>query len=126
MNIEVSIGEIVDKLTILQIKNEMITDEVKLMDIVKEFNYLKKIVTEDIGFDLTSEEYNDLLDINKRLWIIEDKIRDKEKLKEFDDEFIELARNVYFTNDIRASQKKLINLKLGSNFIEHKSYSEYK
>jgi hypothetical protein len=126
MKIEVSIGEIVDKLTILEIKKENIKDENKLVDIVKEYNYLKEIVVNEIGFSLESEEYKKLLGINKKLWNIEDDIRDKEKLKIFDDEFIELARSVYFTNDIRAAQKKYINLKLNSEFIEHKSYSDYK
>lgn len=126
MKIEVSIGEIVDKLTILEIKKENIKDENKLVDIVKEYNYLKDIVVNEIGFSLESDEYIDLLKTNKKLWGIEDHIRNKEKRKSFDDEFIDLARSVYFTNDIRASQKKQINLKLNSEFIEHKSYSDYK
>jgi 3-dehydroquinate dehydratase len=126
MKIEVSIGEIVDKLTILEIKKENIKDENKLVDIVKEYNYLKDIVVNEIGFSIESDEYIDLLNTNKKLWNIENHIRNKEKRKSFDVEFIELARNVYFTNDIRASQKKYINLKLNSEFIEHKSYSDYK
>jgi len=126
MKIEVSIGEIVDKLTILEIKKDKIKDENKLVDILKEYNYLKDVVTNEIGFSLESEEYKDLLETNKKLWAIEDHIRNKEKRKSFDIEFIELARNVYITNDIRASQKKDINLKLNSEFIEHKSYSDYK
>lgn len=126
MKIEVSIGEIVDKLTILEIKKDKIKDENKLVDILKEYNYLKDVVTNEIGFSLESEEYKDLLETNKKLWNIEDHIRNKEKRKSFDIEFIELARSVYFTNDVRASQKKYINLKLNSEFIEHKSYSDYK
>ena len=126
MKIKVSIGEIVDKLTILEIKKENIKDENKLVDIVKEYNYLKDIVVNEIGFSLESDEYIDLLKTNKKLWDIEDRIRYKEKRKSFDNEFIDLARSVYFTNDVRASQKKQINLKLNSEFIEHKSYSDYK
>jgi len=122
MKIEVSIGEIVDKLTILEIKKENIKDENKLVDIVKEYSYLKDIVVNEIGFSLESDEYIDLLNTNKKLWDIEDRIRYKEKRKSFDNEFIDLARSVYFTNDVRASQKKQINLKLNSEFIEHKSY----
>jgi hypothetical protein len=83
-------------------------------------------VVNEIGFSIESDEYIDLLNTNKKLWNIENHIRNKEKRKSFDVEFIELARNVYFTNDIRASQKKYINLKLNSEFIEHKSYSDYK
>jgi hypothetical protein len=126
MKIEVSIGEIVDKLSILEIKKEMIKDQNKLVDIIKEYNYLKDVVVNEIGISLESEEYKELLETNKNLWVIEDEIRNKEKDKLFDDEFIELARSVYFTNDIRADQKKLINLKLNSGFIEHKSYIDYK
>ena len=122
MKIKVSIGEIVDKLTILEIKKENIKDENKLVDIVKEYNYLKDIVVNEIGFSIESDEYIDLLNTNKKLWDIEDRIRYKEKRKSFDNEFIDLARSVYFTNDVRASQKKQINLKLNSEFIEHKSY----
>lgn len=122
MKIKVSIGEIVDKLTILEIKKENIKDENKLVDVVKEYNYLKDIVVNEIGFSLESDEYIDLLNTNKKLWDIEDRIRYKEKRKSFDNEFIDLARSVYFTNDVRASQKKQINLKLNSEFIEHKSY----
>lgn len=125
MKIEVSIGEIVDKLTILEIKKENIKDIDKLEYILKEYNYLKNIVTNEIGFSLESEEYKDLLHINKKLWDIEDKIREKEKEKSFDVSFIELARQVYFTNDLRSSQKMLINIKLNSNFIEFKSYEKY-
>lgn len=126
MKIEVSIGEIIDKLSILDIKKEMIKDQNKLVDIVKEYNYLKEIVVNEIGLSLESEEYKELLETNKKLWNIEDDIRNKEKDKLFDDEFIELARSVYFTNDIRAHQKKYINLKFNSDFIEHKSYTDYK
>jgi hypothetical protein len=126
MNIEVSHGEIVDKLTILQIKKENITDPIKLDNIVKEYDYLLSIVENDLGISTESPEYLELLSINNELWVIEDDIRDKEKVKEFDDDFIKLARSVYYTNDVRAKIKKEINLKYLSGFVEEKSYSNYR
>jgi len=125
MNIEVSHGEIVDKLTILQIKNQNITDPIKLDNIVKEYNYLLSIVENDLGISTESPEYLELLSINNELWVIEDDIRDKERIKEFDDDFIKLARAVYYTNDVRAKIKKEINLKHSSGFVEEKSYQSY-
>ena len=125
MKIEVSHGEIVDKLTILQIKKENITDPIKLDNIVKEYNYLLSVVENYLGISTLSPEYLELLSINKELWIIEDDIRDKERNKEFDDEFIKLARSVYYTNDVRAKIKKKINLKYSSGFVEEKSYQTY-
>jgi len=125
MNIEVSHGEIVDKLTILQIKKENITDPSKLDNIVKEYDYLLSVVENDLGISTESPEYLELLSINKELWVIEDDIRDKERIKEFDDDFIKLARAVYYTNDVRAKIKKEINLKHSSGFVEEKSYQSY-
>ena len=125
MNIEVSHGEIVDKLTILQIKKENITNPIKLDNIVKEYDYLLSIVENDLGISTESPEYLELLSINNELWVIEDNIRDKEKVKEFDDDFIKLARSVYYTNDVRAKIKKEINLKYSSGFVEEKSYQSY-
>ena len=125
MNIEVSHGEIVDKLTILQIKKENITDPIKLDNIVKEYDYLLSIVEDDLGISTESPEYLELLSINKELWVIEDDIRDKERVKEFDEDFIKLARSVYYTNDVRAKIKKEINLKYSSGFVEEKSYQSY-
>ena len=125
MKIEVSIGEIVDKLTILDIKMTNILDPEKLKNISKEYGYLKDVVEDDLGISTTSEAYNKLLNINKELWNIEDDIRDKERNGEFDERFIELARAVYVTNDKRAEAKKEINLKFGSNFVEEKSYAKY-
>ena len=123
MQIEVSIGEIVDKLSILQIKLENITDEEKLVNIKKEFDYLNDIVFKDLKIQLN--DYNRLLNINKQLWVIEDDVRDKERAKRFDIKFIELARSVYVTNDERSYIKKEINIKYGSEFVEEKSYKEY-
>jgi len=125
MNIEVSHGEIVDKLTILQIKKENITDQIKLDNIVKEYEYLFSVVENDLSISTSSPEYLELLSVNKDLWVIEDDIRNKERNKQFDDEFIKLARSVYYTNDVRAKIKKEINLKYSSGFVEEKSYSDY-
>ena len=125
MKIEVSHGEIVDKLTILQIKKENITDQIKLNNIIKEYNYLLSVVENDLSISTESPEYLELLSINKELWVIEDDIRDKERIKEFDDDFIKLARSVYYTNDVRAKIKKEINLKYSSGFVEEKSYQSY-
>jgi hypothetical protein len=125
MNIEVSHGEIVDKLTILQIKKENITDLSKLDNIVKEYDYLLSVVENDLNISTESPEYLELLSINKELWDIEDDIRDKERQKEFDEDFIKLARAVYYTNDVRSKIKKEINLKYSSGFVEEKSYQSY-
>jgi len=126
MKIEISHGEIVDKLTILQIKKTNIIDLIKLDNIVKEYDYLLSVVENDLGISTESPEYLELLSINNELWVIEDDIRDKERDKVFDNEFIELARSVYTTNDKRAEIKKKINLKYGSLFVEEKSYSNYR
>ena len=125
MNIEVSHGEIVDKLTILEIKKKNITNVEKLNNVTKEYDYLVSIVENDLGISLLSPEYKKLLSINQELWVIEDDIRDKERNKEFDEEFVRLARAVYFTNDIRANIKKEINVKYFSGFVEEKSYQPY-
>ena len=123
MEIEVSIGEIVDKLSILRIKKLNITDKDKLNNIIKEYDYLFEIVFNKLKID--SEDFNELQIINKSLWDIEDKIRDKERQKSFDEEFIELSRSVYIKNDLRSNIKKQINIKYGSSFVEEKSYKEY-
>ena len=123
MKIEVSIGEIVDKLSILQIKTEMIKDEEKLSNVKKEYDYLYEIVFDEMKIE--QSDFLDMVSINKELWNIEDDIRDKERDKEFDDVFIKLARAVYVTNDKRAEVKKNINLKYGSTFVEEKSYNPY-
>ena len=125
MKIEVSIGEIVDKLSILKIKTENITDKVKLDNVIKEYEYLLGVVENDLNISTESNLYKELLSINKELWVIEDDIRDKERDKLFDDEFISLARSVYFTNDKRADVKKRINIEYGSDFVEEKSYNKY-
>jgi hypothetical protein len=123
MKIEISIGEIVDKLSILQIKKNNIEDVVKLENINKEYDYLNDVVFNELK--ISKEDFFNLVLINETLWDIEDKIRFKERDKEFDNDFVELARSVYFTNDKRAEIKKEINLKYGSLFVEEKSYSKY-
>ena len=126
INIEISIGEFWDKITILQIKADRIKDKDKLVNITKELNQLvdhwEKSSHNETGID---EELKKLRHINEQLWDIEDDIRDKEQAQEFDDVFVELARSVYFTNDKRAEVKKDINKKMGSSLVEEKSYKEY-
>ena len=124
MKIDVSLGELVDKLTILAIKLEKITDDEKLANIRKEYELLhRKMAAAGIAED--APEYKGLYQVNASLWDIEDRIRLKESGKAFDDEFIELARSVYFNNDRRAAIKREINLKYGSELIEEKSYAPY-
>jgi hypothetical protein len=122
MYIEVSTGEVADKISILVIKNEKITDEAKLANVQKELSALIELFPAEILID---KLYNELCHVNIQLWYIEDAIREKERLREFDEEFIKLARDVYFTNDRRAAIKKEINLKYGSDFVEEKSYNIY-
>jgi hypothetical protein len=119
MKIEVSNGEIVDKLTILQIKKINITESEKLINVEKELNYLIEI---NHNIKINDFLYEELFDVNKKLWDVEEHIRKKENKKEFDDEFVNLARNVYILNDKRAEIKKRINTITNSNFIEEKSY----
>ncbi len=125
VKVDLSVGELVDKITILEIKSERIEDEEKLINVNKELSVLRTVYSEAVRVDI-SDEYNRLKEINIRLWIIEDDIRDKEFNKEFDDKFIELARAVYVTNDDRADVKKEINIKTGSELTEEKSYQDYK
>jgi hypothetical protein len=122
MRVEVSNGELLDKFSILQIKTANITDESKLANVMKEYTELyddcMSILKDPKVFDLFSE----LREINKDLWKIEDDIRECEEIQDFGDDFIELARAVYFTNDKRAEVKKKINLASGSTLVEEKSY----
>jgi hypothetical protein len=124
MKIEVSVGEIVDKLSILKIKTSLIKDEDKLINVKKEYDYLYDIVFNEMKIE--EPDFLDMVSINQKLWDIEDDIRDKERNKNFETDFIELARLVYFTNDERAEIKKRINIKYGSLFVEEKSYQNYK
>lgn len=124
--IPVSWGELIDKITILEIKSERLTDTKSLLNVRKELDLLSRIFSEaalattGIG-DLKTH----LRKINEALWVIEDSIREKEKEKHFDREFIELARSVYINNDERARIKREINKCLGSDLIEEKGYSAY-
>ncbi|MEM7027547.1 MAG: DUF6165 family protein [Pseudomonadota bacterium] len=124
IKIEISVGELLDKITILEIKSERIEDKAKLININKEKAVLSTIWASVANNDLVKET-EELKTVNESLWEIEDAIRDKERTKQFDEEFIELARAVYITNDKRASIKKVINEKTGSDLIEEKSYQEY-
>jgi hypothetical protein len=124
MKVEVSNGEIVDKITILKIKSERITDVDKLKNIQKELGELLPLL-DVIGTQLDSELFIELYNINSELWIVEDELRELERRREFGDEFIRLARAVYYTNDRRFEVKKRINLQTSSKFVEEKSYKEY-
>jgi len=124
--VPVSFGELLDKIAILQIKSERMSDAAKLANVRNELNALEitwaahPAAAQDIA-GLRA----DLKAVNERLWVIEDDIRVKEKAQAFDDEFIRLARAVYFENDTRARVKKDINLALGSAYVEEKSYQDY-
>ena len=120
---EISAGELFDKITILEIKKEKISNNEKLVDVEKELSSLKDTVEKFIPNQSNiSKHVNDLKEINLKLWDIEDGKRAAEKEKKFDDKFIELARNVYKLNDERAKIKLAINKTLGSNIKEVKSY----
>ncbi|MCX6329667.1 MAG: DUF6165 family protein [Bacteroidia bacterium] len=123
MKVEVSNGEIIDKLTIIQIKLERIKDEAKLKNLKKEFEKLSKVTSKIIS--TTDPLYVALYEVNCELWDIEDHIRDLERKKDFGDDFISTARSVYFKNDKRAEIKRGINIKTSSGLIEEKSYEKY-
>lgn len=124
MKIEVSIGELVDKVSILSIKLKKIKNEDKLKNIRKEYDILKSAM-EKSGINVESDQFKELESINLILWDIEDRIRVKESRKEFDEDFIELARKIYYNNDKRSEIKREINIKYGSNLIEEKEYVKY-
>lgn len=123
MKIEVSNGEIIDKLTIIQIKLERIKDQTKLLNLQKEYDELIKVTSSIIS--ITDPLYKALYEINCELWDIEDHIRDLERNRDFGGDFIETARSVYFKNDRRAEIKREINIKTSSGLIEEKSYEKY-
>ena len=126
IKVPVSPGELIDKLTILEIKAANITDATKLANVNVELKLLQETWRgSDFAKVNIDAEWKQLRDINKKLWDIEDDIRDKERERKFDQEFIELARAVYVTNDERAAVKKVINTKLGSKIVEEKSYAKY-
>tara|TARA_A100001515_G_scaffold143915_1_gene146428 strand:- start:1534 stop:1908 length:375 start_codon:yes stop_codon:yes gene_type:complete len=123
MKIEVSNGEIFDKLSILEVKNQKLTNKLKLEYVAKEYSYLQEIISQ-INFSLEDEVYKSLRDINFRLWDIEDEIRLKEEEEDFGARFIELSRLIYKLNDERYRLKNKINIHTGSNFKEQKGHKE--
>ena len=126
LHVPVSVGEVLDKITILQIKLAHISDARKRINIQTELDALLPLV--DGGSFVSSQMQAltaKLKSVNEELWIIEDNIREKEAAKNFDNEFVQLARAVYVTNDKRAAIKKQINLATGSALIEEKSYEPY-
>ncbi|NII10298.1 DUF6165 family protein [Oleiagrimonas sp. C23AA] len=126
IEVPVSHGELIDKITILEIKAERIADAAKVANVRKELDLLNAIWADDVASKTDiSDERARLKAVNEALWEIEDDIRLKEKAQAFDAKFIELARSVYFRNDERAKVKREINLKLGSQLVEEKSYQDY-
>tara|TARA_B100001248_G_C27315306_1_gene424057 strand:- start:249 stop:650 length:402 start_codon:yes stop_codon:yes gene_type:complete len=123
INAPISTGELIDKITILEIKKNKLQDS-KLKNVLKELSLLRELIEKN-KIDITEDLFSQLKEINLSLWEIEDKIRIKEKNKEFDSTFIELARSVYFKNDKRAEIKKTINQLSNSEITEEKFYSEY-
>ncbi len=125
--VPVSFGELLDKISILQIKSERMSDAAKLSNVRRELDALQATWAASAAsqIDITSLQRS-LKAVNERLWVIEDDIRLQEKAQAFDAEFIRLARAVYFENDERASIKREINLALGSAYVEEKSYEDYR
>ena len=126
VNIPVSLGELLDKISILEIKNKKITNESKLVNIKKELSGLKNVLNElDINMSEANDLFEDLYKINLSLWEIEDSIRLLEKNESFGKDFVKLARSVYITNDKRFEVKNKINQLFKSQYIEEKSYEDY-
>ncbi|MCI0429427.1 MAG: DUF6165 family protein [Rhodospirillales bacterium] len=126
ISVPISVGEFIDKLTILEIKSERITDPAKRRNVALELEVLKRLWhASGYAEAAIAQERTRLKALNGQLWEVEDLIRDKERESDFDHEFIALARSVYRLNDERAETKRAINLKLGSAFVEEKSYSSY-
>lgn len=124
MKIEVSVGEIVDKASILEIKLDKISDIDKLSNVEREYKLIKKAM-ESLGIETDSTVYRELKKINLDIWETEDSIRNLELEKNFSDKFIQFARNVYFYNDTRAAIKRRINLEHNSMIVEEKEYTDY-
>jgi len=125
--IPISPGELLDKITILQIKAERIADPTKVANVKTELEMLEKVWSEAVSDDDVIRALSaELKSVNEALWEIEDDIRDEERNKRFGERFIELARAVYVTNDERANAKKKVNLHLNSSIVEEKSYQDYK
>jgi hypothetical protein len=127
IQVPVSHGELIDKITILEIKSRRIVDAAKLANVRNELDLLNATWANDAASQVDiADARARLLAVNEALWDIEDRIRLKEKAQAFDAEFVELARSVYFRNDERAAVKREINLKLGSQLVEEKSYQDYR
>jgi hypothetical protein len=126
IQVPISPGELLDKITILQIKAERIQNETKVANVKVELDLLLNVWKQSIASDTKIEALTkELKTINEKLWEIEDDIRDEERNKQFGERFIELARSVYVTNDDRANAKKKVNLHLNSSIVEEKSYHNY-
>ncbi len=126
VNIPVSLGELLDKISILEIKNKKILDDAKLVNIKKELSGLRQVLeSSNINLSKINDLYEELYNINLELWGIEDSIRILEKNESFDQEFIDFARKVYITNDKRFEVKNKINKTFNSKYVEEKSYEDY-
>ena len=125
IEIPISPGELVDKVSILKIKSENIKDPLKLKNVSYELNVLSKLMKDKLKMDFKDPDFEELYIINLEIWHIEDNIRKKEKDKMFDNEFVQLARLVYLTNDRRAKIKKAIDITFKSKIGEEKSYEKY-
>ena len=125
INTPISLGELVDKISILMIKKKNISDTIKLQHVNKELEFLQKTLKKYISEEEINEFLLRLVNINSKLWYIEDDIRECERKKLYDQTFIDLARSVYFTNDERAKVKNDINKTFGSELVEVKSYEKY-
>ena len=125
INTPVSLGELVDKISILHIKNTNIKNNEKLLLVKEELSLLQQTLNDHVNSDQIKPFLGSLIDINSKLWVIEDDIRDCERDKNFGQKFIDLARSVYFTNDKRSEIKLEINKKFGSKIVEVKSYEKY-
>lgn len=126
IEVPVSWGELVDKITILQIKSDRISDAAKLANVRKELTLLRDRLGSNAENAEVSRLTKALYDVNAALWDIEDDIRDCENAGDFGDKFVQLARSVYITNDKRADLKREVNFALGSALVEEKSYQAYK
>ena len=125
INTPVSLGELLDKISILIIKEKNIADDQKQYHIKNELDFLNKTLEDSISRSQVKEYIEKLIELNSKLWLIEDDIRDCERKKQFDQKFIDLARAIYITNDRRSEIKLEINKKFGSELVEVKSYEKY-
>ncbi len=125
INTPISLGELVDKISILIIKQKNISDQKKIIHVNNELESLKKTLDDHVNKEEIKDFLDQLNEVNSKLWKIEDDLREFERNKNFDNHFIELARSVYFTNDLRAEIKSNINIKFGSALVEVKSYEKY-